>query len=264
MFSLSKGNYTGKIANCLNIDGAIISTTHYSNEESNCDWHYHENPHISFVFQGGDSESLCRHSNERGVDGVFFYHAGEKHRWISPTPVSKSANIEIASDFFRKYELAECDVQKAVTDNLDAKFLILKMQQEMLLSDSDSLATIQTLLLDLVSHSKARYGGVEPEWVRVLSQFLSDRWDEQIGLPELAEFASVHPVTISRYFRRYFKSTLGEYRRKLKIDKSISLVKKQELSLTEIAFFCGFADQSHFTRNFKQITGFLPNEFRNL
>ena len=105
MFSLSEGKYTGKIANSLNIDGSIISTTHYSDAESSCDWHYHENPHISFVFQGGDSESLCRFSNERGVDGLFFYHAGEKHRWISPTPVSKSANIEIGDDFLRDMNL---------------------------------------------------------------------------------------------------------------------------------------------------------------
>lgn len=262
MFFLTKGKYTGRIAESINIDGNIISTTHYSDVESNCDWHFHENPHISFVFQGGDSESLCRYSNERGDDGIFFYHAGEKHRWISPTPISKSANIEIGDAFSAKYELEESDVQKAVMNNLDAKFLILKMQQEMLFSDKDSFASIQTLLLDLFSQSRGRFEGVEPKWVGVLSELLNDRWNEQLTLPELAECADVHPVTISRYFRRYFNSTLGEYRRKLKIDKSISLVKKQELSLTEIAFLCGFADQSHFTRNFKQITGFLPSEFR--
>ena len=138
------------------------------------------------------------------------------------------------------------------------------MQQEMLFNDGDSFAAIQTLLLDLISHSKNRYAGVEPNWVNVLSELLNDRWNENMTLPELSRFADVHPVTISRYFKRYFNSTLGEYRRKLKIEKSISLVKKRELSLTEIAFICGFADQSHFTRNFKQITGFLPNEFRNL
>ena len=138
------------------------------------------------------------------------------------------------------------------------------MQQEMLFSDDDSFATIQTLLLDLVSYNQSRDIGVEPEWVGVLSELLNDSWSEQLSLPELATLANVHPVTISRYFRRYFNSTLGEYRRKLKVDKSISLVKDQELSLTEIAFICGFADQSHFTRNFKQITGFLPNEFRRL
>lgn len=264
MFYLSEGKYTGEITQSLNVEGSIISTTHYSNEVSNCDWHYHENPHISFVFQGSDSESLGHFSNKRGVGGIFFYHAGEKHRWISPTPVSKSANIEIGNNFFAMYELAESDVQKAVLNNLDAKFLILKMQQEILFSDDDSFATIQTLLLSLVSYNKTRYTGIEPKWVGVLSQLLNDNWNKRMTLKELSHFADVHPVTISKYFRRYFNSTLGEYRRKLKIDKSISLVNKQELSLTEIAFICGFADQSHFTRNFKLYTGFLPKEFRNI
>ncbi|MFV8347795.1 AraC family transcriptional regulator [Flavobacterium sp. ZB4P13] len=35
-------------------------------------------------------------------------------------------------------------------------------------------------------------------------------------------------------------------------------------SLTDISFECGFADQSHFIRTFKQQTGFLPKKFQNL
>jgi AraC family transcriptional regulator len=46
--------------------------------------------------------------------------------------------------------------------------------------------------------------------------------------------------------------------RKLKIDKALSLVKSGEESLTSVAYECGFADQSHFIRTFKQMTGFLP------
>ncbi|MEW6737177.1 MAG: helix-turn-helix domain-containing protein [Acidobacteriota bacterium] len=42
------------------------------------------------------------------------------------------------------------------------------------------------------------------------------------------------------------------------------MIKNSQMSLTEIALHCGFADQSHFTRNFKEITGFLPKEFRKI
>ncbi len=264
MFVLGKGKYTGKIVNSVNVDGSIISTTHYLAEKSKEDWHYHENPHISFVFQGGGSETRGRYSPKQKLNDIFFYHAGEKHRWISPELVSKSANIEIGRDFVRKFEVSESNIGKAITDNPDAKFLILKMQQEMLINDFDSFATIQTLLLELVSYSRTLCEGAVPEWVHILSDLLNDKWNESVTLRELSLAAEVHPVTISKYFRKYFSCTLGEYLRKLKIDKSIPLIKNSEVSLTEIAFHCGFADQSHFIRNFKQMTGFLPKEFRNI
>ena len=73
----------------------------------------------------------------------------------------------------------------------------------------------------------------------------------------------LHPVTLSRQFHNYFSCTLGEYIRKLKIAKAITLIKSTKNPLTEIAYQCGF-DQSHFIRSFKQLTGFLPMSFRKL
>jgi len=52
--------------------------------------------------------------------------------------------------------------------------------------------------------------------------------------------------------------------RRVKIDKSLHLIKQQHATLTEIALRCGFADQSHFIRTFKAATGFLPKEFKKV
>ena len=264
MFLSNTEKYTGKIVNRLDTDGVTVSTSHYSDEESLYDWHYHESPHICFVFQGDYFES-SRRLNKQSVSGISFYHAGETHRWISRTPISKSANIEISGDFFNKYDFEESQIGEAVNNNLDGKLLMLKIQQEMWFDDVDGAAAIQTLLLELIAkNSKSIYDSSVPNWVLVLYNLLNDRWDEQLTLNELSTATDVHPITISKHFRKYFSCTLGEYLRKLKIDRSIPLIKNSELLLTEIAFQCGFADQSHFTRTFKQITGLLPKDFRNI
>jgi AraC family transcriptional regulator len=52
--------------------------------------------------------------------------------------------------------------------------------------------------------------------------------------------------------------------RRLKIEKSLYLLKDSSFSLTEIAAECGFSDQSHFIRTFKQLTGFLPNSYKKI
>tara|TARA_R110002073_G_scaffold123234_2_gene266892 strand:- start:77432 stop:78226 length:795 start_codon:yes stop_codon:yes gene_type:complete len=259
---LNKGEYTGEIVSKMTIHDSIVTTTHYSSKENNSDWHSHENLHICFVFQGGKAETKKETSYTQKGGSIFFYHAQEKHRWISPNPVSKSANIEIGHDFLTQYSLKEPEIKKAIQENVSAKTLMLKMQQEMILNESNSYNSLENLLLELVSFSKGSETKKTPAWITSLTELLHDQWNEPMSLHEIALIIGVHPVTVSKFFRKYFSCTLGEYQRKLKIEKSIQLIKESELSLTEIAFLCGFTDQSHFIRNFKKMTGFLPKDFQ--
>ena len=262
MTVLNKGEYTGEIINKLQIEGSMISNTLYSTLENNPEWHYHENLHICFVFEGGKAETKHQTTYSKKEGSLFFYHAEEHHRWISPTPTSKSANIEIERSFLNTYNLSEDDIKTAITTNASAKALILKMQKELLQPDQNKFLHLQTLLLELVAYQTQKTYAIKPQWVILLKQLLHDCWNEVLSLKEIAIQVGAHPVTISKHFRKYFNCTLGEYQRKLKIENSIDLIKNTSLSLSEIAFYCGFTDQSHFIRNFKQLTGFLPKDYR--
>jgi AraC family transcriptional regulator len=264
MSVISEGKSTGQIINSVNSEEVIVITAHYLIEECNYGMHYHENPQICFLMQGRDIESRNNVLYERKPGDTYFYYAGETHGAISRKSISKNTVIEFKKDFLRKYEVSEPQIDQAVRSNLDAKFLILQLQREMEIGDSSGQLAIQALLLELTNYSKKSSIKPTPKWVRLLGDLLNDRWNEQLTLNELSLATKTHPVTISKNFRKYFSCTLGEYLRKLKIDKSIPLIKDSGMSLTEIAYHCGFTDQSHFTRNFKQMTGFLPKEFRNI
>lgn len=128
-------------------------------------------------------------------------------------------------------------------------------------------ASIQFLLYELMGPSIAgikNKRGQRPVWVHRLKQLLNDQWNTPFDLHDLAMMAGVHPVTISKYFPHYFGMTLSSYLKSIKIEKSILLIKTTSLSLTEIAYACGFADQAHFTRSFKEYTRFLPKDFRKI
>lgn len=265
MFVLNEGQYTGNIVNKVQVEGSIITHTHYSAPNSSPDWHYHQNLHICFVFQGGKSETKKRTLYTQKAGSIFFYHPEEVHRWISPEPISKSANIEISDDFLKKYHLSPANIQMALQKNVDTRALILKMQREMLLAPTDNHTNLLMLLLELVSTPPSVAGsGVLPKWVCLVDELLQDRWNEHLSLHQMASLVGVHPVTISKHFRKYFHCTFGEYQRKLKIDRSIALIKDSDMILSEIAHYCGFVDQSHFIKNFKKRTGFLPKHFQQL
>jgi len=130
-----------------------------------------------------------------------------------------------------------------------------------------TLAAIQMMLLEILEkmqklHRAAR--GKKPFWTEKLREILRDGYGESLSLEKLSKELNIHPVHLSRDFPKHFHCTFGEYVRKLRVEKSLARMTDKNLSLTEIAFECGFADQSHFLRCFKEINGVTPSEYRKL
>ena len=133
----------------------------------------------------------------------------------------------------------------------------------MLAADEFSDSSVKMLLLNLVCDARQDKKD-EPRWVGAVRELMNDKWNEPLTLGDLSVAGAVHPVTVSKFFPKYFACTFGEYMRRLKIESSLRLIKDSPRSLTEIAYECGFYDQSHFTRTFKMLTGFLPNSYAKL
>jgi AraC-like DNA-binding protein len=104
----------------------------------------------------------------------------------------------------------------------------------------------------------------KPEWISLLDVLLHELPDEQISLENLSMHLGIHRVHLCRMFRKYYRCTLSDYLRKLKVDRSFTLMRDKQRTLTEIAFGSGFADQSHFIRCFKTLTGLTPNAYRKM
>jgi hypothetical protein len=104
-----------------------------------------------------------------------------------------------------------------------------------------------------------------PEWAKELKEIIQDQIDTNLtlSLKELSESLNVHPSYLSREFSKYFDDlSFGDYIRKLRIEKSIGLLKDAKYSLAEIAYLTGFSDQSHFNRTFKLHMGKNPSVYR--
>ena len=102
------------------------------------------------------------------------------------------------------------------------------------------------------------------KWIQALKDLLNDRWDEFPSLNDLSTELKVHPITISKYFAKENGMTLSEYMRKIKVNRAVGLLMNSSSSLAEIAFTCGFSDQSHMSRLVKNYTGYTPGAIRTL
>jgi AraC-like DNA-binding protein len=72
----------------------------------------------------------------------------------------------------------------------------------------------------------------------------------------------VHPANLVRTFKSFYHLPLGSYARRVRLDAAARRLASTSIPAAQIAVEAGFADQSHFTRRFKQHYGMTPAHFR--
>lgn len=260
MLTLNKGEYSGNVLQLMECQGIVASKTGYENNY-NTSYHYHSNPHLSFILNGAHTERKQNRTELKTTKDVLFYHSGELHQTISLTPKTQNLNLEIDVCFLNRYEITESELEQAVKKNVGSRLFMLNLFTELNLNDSVAQASLSSLILDFVSETNCKeYSQIH--WCLKLKEILNDDWNKNHSLDELSLIVGVHPVTISKHFSNYFGCTLGEYVRKVRIVRSLDLIKSTTYSLSEIAYLCGFSDQSHFIRTFRSLTGLNPKAFR--
>ena len=93
-------------------------------------------------------------------------------------------------------------------------------------------------------------------------EYMRDHYQRAITNHQLAAAAKMSLRAFERQFHAGFHLTPQKYLRKLRLRiASRALIYTNE-SLSGIALSCGFADQSHFTREFRRQFGRTPREYR--
>lgn len=155
--------------------------------------------------------------------------------------------------------------------------LIQALSAALKAEDTDRLYA-ETLFQTLAAHLLKRYSshsnvcqrrsssssdtGLSPLKLRNVCAYIEAHLQDVIRLDDLA-----NTVSMSRYhFCRLFKQSVGtspyQYILQQRIAKAKQLLRHQDFSLVDIALASGFANQSHFSRNFRRQVGVTPSAYR--
>lgn len=100
----------------------------------------------------------------------------------------------------------------------------------------------------------------EPAAIARVKDYLRAHYARPVGLPELAAVAGLSEAHLIRAFRRAAgvppHAWLLQLRIELARDRLVA-----GASIADVAAGLGFADQSHFTRRFRKLTGMTPAQF---
>ena len=100
-----------------------------------------------------------------------------------------------------------------------------------------------------------------PRLKKVLT-YIRSNYDKQISLGDMAEVAELSVKRFCYFFKSMTEKTPVEYLNEYRIEISARKLMNSDMSITDVAYSCGFNDLSYFIKTFKRIKAVTPRTFR--
>jgi AraC family transcriptional regulator len=258
------GNYTGQNSAPISLSGLLISKSFYK-EGQISNWHYHNNNYLTFVLKGGSHEKRENHEFECPPGILLFYPAKEIHKNINYQNGTMKVNIKFEDSWYKKFDINDTDFQRAsIINDPILKCSLLNAIISINALEKFNPINLETSIINVLTSFNNKENKENPSWVKNIYHLLHDETNIDWTLQQLASKLNVHPVTISRNFEKYFHENLGNYIRKIKIQKSIFYLSKKSMGLNEVATKSGFVDHAHFSNIFRKHFGITPSHYRTI
>jgi len=100
--------------------------------------------------------------------------------------------------------------------------------------------------------------------LRKAQRYIWTNYTRKISLKEIADASGLSAPYFSTVFKDEMGENLSNYLNRLRVEKAAAMLVTTNLPINEIAFACGFEDQSWFSKIFKGNTGFTPGKYREI
>lgn len=267
---LSGGCFYGEVLQRRALSEFVLVETRYSSGQKIMS-HSHEHACFCFVLQGGFIETYGKRERSCQASSLIYRPPDETHLNQFQSAGGRCFNIAVEPHWLERVR------QLSASPEISIHFrggllalLAMRLYREFQQMDEVSTLVIEGLALEMFGATSRHYraleaserGAVAPRWVLQARELIEARFSESLTLAGVASCVGVHPVHLARVFRRYYRCTIGEYVRQVRVEFASRELSGSDTPLAEVAAASGFSDQSHFSKTFKRLTGQTPAEFR--
>ncbi|HET6253423.1 MAG TPA: helix-turn-helix transcriptional regulator [Puia sp.] len=268
-----RGFFYGNTTELIPLDGVTLTDTVYS--QGRVDWHFHEDNYFTFLLTGGMCEGNKKEVYECVAGDLLFHNWQDAHYNLGSGRFTRGFHVELSGHWYERLDIRASLTEGSIrlSDPL-VKTLMYDLFREAKLSGTGGQPGVDALLTQIfgvLGKIRESRDSAKPAWVARVREMLRDDRSEgslinrrEWSLVDIAREVNIHPVHLSREFPKHFHTNLGNYLRMIRIQRAMTLLPDATRSLTDIAFECGFADQSHFIRSFKAQFEVPPLAYRRL
>lgn len=227
--------------------------------------HVHDQPVVSLLLSGVAAEAIDRHKRDLGAQDLLFTPAFEQHAYTF-RQAGRWLNMQYSPAWLARVTDRRPDLPTSskLIRSQSAIAWANRVRAEVRQPDSvSSLAIDGAMILMIAEMARERIDedSTRPRWLRTVEEAIECRIAEPPSIEALAALVGVHPSHLLRVFRRYNRSTIANFVRRRRIELARIQVALGQIPLSVIALEAGFADQSHFTRIFRQTFGETPGQY---
>lgn len=240
--------------------------------------HFHEYYVLGFVENSGSRRLYCCNNQYHITAGdVLLFNPSLPH---ACEPITNALldlrclhiKAEIMSRFMGEVN-SSCAVPVFNRPVLrDAAVLdMLRELHQMIIDDVEALAKEEAFYFLLEQLEKARVtetelascDSIQLPLLQKVKGYLLDNYSSKITLSELADLAGMNKYSLLRLFTKTEGITPYRYLETIRICHAKELLSRG-VEPAEAALITGFADQSHFSKFFKDVIGLPPGQYRSI
>jgi AraC family transcriptional regulator len=224
--------------------------------------HRHGHSSITVVLRGAVEEAVPRARVTARPFSMLAKRAGTLHENRYGPDGCKALQLNFAQGFdFRQLDFDVGRTKTDLTQRGRVALLDLLAPTDVPGAEERAIFALYELIADFSASPPT--GHFAPHWLRrVKTTIDSSEAGTVFAMAALQREAGVHPVHLTRQFRRWYGCSVREYLRDRRDRMAADAVAQGDLPLTRIAHMFGYADQAHFSRCFRRFALTSPLGYR--
>ncbi|MBQ8249208.1 MAG: helix-turn-helix transcriptional regulator [Clostridia bacterium] len=237
-------------------------------DEIGCECHVNAELEVVFVEEGSVSVMCERKTEVLRVGEAMLIFPYTVHGF-SPGIGARARvfmfSLSIANDFYDTYKVKNYDSYRFRPDARLMDFIDYARDKY---REKKDIFIVKSLFYALTSEfvsyntAQARENAIGTDVTRRTMEYIYDRLSEPLTLSQVSAALGINKTALTHIFEDYIGVSLKQLLNNMRMEKALILLEETSLTITQIAFECGFGSLRTFNRIFAARMNCSPTDYR--
>lgn len=253
-------------------------------------WHYHHEFEITYIQKSQGTRIIGDHIEVFKEGDLIMIGENLPHTWKNDSIThveTKNGSLAVVIHFAKNclgelfWELPENEgikklLRKAmmgikITD--PTRTAVIKMMKQMMQVKKPERLIIFLSILQIIAGSEdlqilSSAGFMnslhknDSMRINKVYEYTMDNFKSKISLVEVAQIVNMSPSAFSRYFKYRTRKSFSQFIIELRIGYACNLLSKDNETVTQVCYECGFNNISNFNKQFKKLNKMTPKKYQ--